>query len=643
MVLNGLSNIPAFPGAALPPAVPVLGGLAIAILLLVLPLGNPLGTSLWAVASALGKAFRPLLLPLFVVIGVGAIAFGALVEVLVSFTAVVLAWFLIGRPTIEETTAALKPGESLPKRLLRDLGAVLMLAIAIWVIVRVIIDLTAYFEVVNGFTAILVTIALVLWVVATGFRLLFFAESWLRALIAVIVGVALLRLTVALGILPGEPGLQDSIPTMVPALFGLAGLLLILDGGLAVLPTDAAWGLVGWLRGSWVDAAAPRRAGTLGSTAVLAASLVLLAAIACGLFEAEERGKALQPPEGTTVEAKRPAVAPGASDLELNRRYAPVLVFTKDERWSPISVDSYLRNATLYDSEGAIKEGLTLEDLNRTCPGGRDDCYHLSIGCESGQEACAHGEVRERDPEKLYQEGAVYVRGPLRAGEHPGLFPDQGPYRKQLQTLIQYWYFYYYDEWRAPVFAGLLTQKHESDWEVVTLGLDAAAKPLFVADSAHCGGSWRNWSEIEVSTKLPGPRVHPLVAVAEGSHANYPDPRQKRTSDPGHCAGLPEGMAAALSYASNIRDKTEYGWAWYPPEDGWIELGRKEAGPMDFPGTWGASDRTTLTNFNVHEIGKAKAGPKTPSLQGPWTNPVGTIFCGKYRPPVGTDSKTFGC
>jgi hypothetical protein len=623
-----------------PPALPVVLGLILAVALLL----SPWRTCFWEVAGAMGKAIRPLILPLFVVIGVGAITFGLVAEILVSFAAVFFGWFLIGRPTMVEAGEALGPGGNLWAYLGQNLLVVSVLAMVAWVAGRILVDVTAYFEAVNGLTAILVSVALILWVLAVALRLVFFADSWLRAGTAFLVGAALLRLAIALGILPGEPGLQDSIPALVPILLLAAGVLLVIDGVLRPLPAGAGGGFVIWLRSNWAGDAFNQRMGTLGSTAVLAASLVLLGAIVCGLFEAEDRGKALQPPEGTTVEAKRPAVAPGGGDVELNRRYAPVLAFTKDERWSPIRVDSYLRAATLYGPEGAIKEGPTLADLDRTCPGGRSDCYRLSIDCDSGEEACAHGEARERDPEKIYEEGAVYVRGPLRAGEHTGLFPEKGPFAERLRTLIQYWYFYYYDEWRAPVFAGLLTQKHEGDWEVVTLGLDRDSKPLFVADSAHCGGSWRRWNEVEASTKLPGPRVHPLVAVAEGSHANYPDPRQKRTSDPGHCAGLPEGVAAAVSYASNIRDKTEYGWAWYPPDDGWIELGSSTGpSPMDFPGTWGASDRTTLTNFNVHEIGKAKAGPKTPSLQPSWTNPVGTIFCGKYRAPVGSDPETFNC
>lgn len=629
-------------GFSVPTAVPVLAGLLAALLLLLFPRSNPVGKSFWDVVSALGRAFRPLLLPLFVVFGVGAISFGWLAEALVAFAAVILAWFLIGRPMLREIPPRTE-GESVWTRILLEAGGIILAAIALWLAFRLTVDSNAYFKTVGGVTSGLLTFSLVLWALAVGLRLVCFAESWLRALIAALVGAALLRLTVALGILPGEPGLQESVPAMVRDLLLLAGGLLLLDGIIAILKAERFRGLVGRLRGTWIGETGPREFGAAGSTAAFLASVVLLVAVSIGLFEAAERGKPLHPPEGTAVDAKRPEAAPGAGDRELNRRYAPVLAFTKEERWSPISVDSYLHKATLYGPEGAIKRGLTLEDLDRTCPGGHDDCYHLTIECESGREECAEGHIRERDPNQLYREGAVYVRGPLRAGEHPGLFPNRGPFREELRTLIQYWYFYYYDEWRAPVFAGVLTQKHEGDWEVVTLGLDAESRPLFVGDSAHCGGSWRRWREIEASTKLPGARIHPLVAVAEGSHANYPDPEQKRTSDPGHCAGLPEGMAAAISYASNIRDKTEYGWAWYPPKDGWLELRRGGPNPMVFPGTWGASDRTTLTNFNVHEIGKAKAGPKTPSLQPSWTDPVGTIFCGRYRRPVGSDPETFNC
>ena len=81
-----------------------------------------------------------------------------------------------------------------------------------------------------------------------------------------------------------------------------------------------------------------------------------------------------------------------------------------------------------------------------------------------------------------------------------------------------------------------------------------------------------------------------------------------------------------------IRDKTEYGWAWYPPRGGWL-WAKPNRAPMNFPGSWGASDRTILRNFNSHQIGADKHGPLSPPLQGSWTKPVAAIFCGLYKPP----------
>jgi hypothetical protein len=615
------------------PAFLVLVGAVLAAVLLISPLAAGIGS----VVGAIARMLRPLLLPLFVVVAVGAVHFGAVAAILVSFAAIVVGWLLVVAPAARECDVALGWELRLAKRLFAYLLLLVGGAVAFWALSQA-LSSNVYTETV-GLTAGLMYLAVGLWVAALAFRLASFAETRVRAAIAVLAGLALLWGLIWLGVVPGPAGL---IAPRVPLVLAVAAAaLLLLD--IAVEAHVGGAGFAEKLRAEALSQSTAERIRALGFTVAMAAATALFAATTWGLVEAGNRGGALNPPPDVSVEAKEPPQAEGLGNRALNRRYAPVLAFTKDEPWTPISVDSYLENATLIGPEGPIGKGLTPAELPTACPGGRSDCFKLTIECDSGEEECAHGEVRQRDPEKIYEEGAVYVRGPLRKSKRPGLFPDRGPFREELQTLIQYWYFYYYDEWKAPVFAGVLTQKHESDWEVVTLGLDENDQPLFVADSAHCGGSWRQWNEIEVSTKLPGPHVHPLVAVAEGSHANYPDPKQKRTSDPAHCAGLPEGVAAAVSYASNIRDKTEYGWAWYPPEDGFIELKNDRGPPMSFPGTWGATDRTTLTNFKEHDIGNPKAGPKTPSLQGPWTNPVGTIFCGRYKPPVRADPESFDC
>jgi hypothetical protein len=153
----------------------------------------------------------------------------------------------------------------------------------------------------------------------------------------------------------------------------------------------------------------------------------------------------------------------------------------------------------------------------------------------------------------------------------------------------------------------------------------APDRPLFVAYSAHCGGAWRWWKDARVSP-LTSPWVHPLVAVAEGSHANYPH-AGAQSPNWTSCAGLPDGMEAALTYAANVRERTDYAWQWYPARR---SLARADALPMSFPGRWGLNDRSVLANFAHHPTSRSGKGPKTPTLQPLWIDPLRTVFCNQY-------------
>src|SRR5205085_12621349 len=68
--------------------------------------------------------------------------------------------------------------------------------------------------------------------------------------------------------------------------------------------------------------------------------------------------------------------------------------------------------------------------------------------------------------------------------------------KELVSTLVEYWLFYPYDRWQAPTAMGLLTQQHEADWEAVVVGF-GRDRPLFVAYSAHCGGTWVGWRKAE--------------------------------------------------------------------------------------------------------------------------------------------------
>jgi hypothetical protein len=193
-----------------------------------------------------------------------------------------------------------------------------------------------------------------------------------------------------------------------------------------------------------------------------------------------------------------------------------------------------------------------------------------------------------------------------------------------LSTLVEYWFFYRYDEWRAPIVAGTLAQRHEADWEAVVVGLSDRA-PLFVGYSAHCGGEWKPWNRVRAAP-ISSPRTHPLVAVAEGSHANYAV-AGPQTPNWTSCSRMPNRLADALTYAANIRERTDYAREWFPDR---LIPASGDTLPMSFPGTWGRNDRSVLENFAHHPTSESGGGPKSPPLQPLWARPVRTIFCNPY-------------
>jgi len=86
-------------------------------------------------------------------------------------------------------------------------------------------------------------------------------------------------------------------------------------------------------------------------------------------------------------------------------------------------------------------------------------------------------------------------------------------------TLVQYWIFYYFNDWR---------NLHEGDWELVEICfpgytvkeiLENGEQPLFAAYSQHQAGQKMSWDEM-VNNGLVV-ETHPVVYVAQGSHANY--------------------------------------------------------------------------------------------------------------------------
>jgi hypothetical protein len=77
---------------------------------------------------------------------------------------------------------------------------------------------------------------------------------------------------------------------------------------------------------------------------------------------------------------------------------------------------------------------------------------------------------------------------------------------------LQYWLYYpEQDQDRGIVRTG----RHEGDWELVQIGVDADGRPRQVVYAQHRGGERCAWAEVE---RRDG---HPVVYVARGSHASY--------------------------------------------------------------------------------------------------------------------------
>ena len=196
----------------------------------------------------------------------------------------------------------------------------------------------------------------------------------------------------------------------------------------------------------------------------------------------------------------------------------------------------------------------------------------------------------------------------------PNPFESFGPkdIRDDLAILVQYWFFYDYDEWVAPVLAGRIVQRHEADWEAVTVGLamNRRCSRRSPSTAAACGSAGAGRTACTSSTLgrratgridvYPGAedlgdgpsdwnearadRTHPAVSVALGSQANYPPAQADVSPNWASCQGYPDQTVSLLSYVWNIRDRTGEDYQWLPKQ---VKLVNAHETPMTFPGVWG--------------------------------------------------------
>jgi hypothetical protein len=589
--------------------------------------------------AALGGAALPLVLPFFVFIAAGVVKSPAPLQFVVGLVTLLLAWALI-RPDWQRVGDALKRQRRY-RGLLRGLAQVgvplLVVLIALAFLASSIVELLGDSDQLARTLFILAAGALA---AAAVLRVIGYGSTAFRAAVALALLGVIVRLAVDVGLL--SSGVLDSVSTATAAL--IAGALLALTALVEVLTSVLARD-AGEQSGIESDRLSPgvRTAVFLEtpvaarwvtdrlSVAGLGCALLSAVLLLCAVFAASQAGGADED-LADTPRAGLPVMRPRElADAPLAAMYSPVLVFTADQRWTPTTVDAYVRGATVTDWEGRAARVSGVRDLPSDCPGVlRAPCFVMRQQCTGDAARCA---------QDLPDDKAVYVRvarkedwnqclrGERCVDGSPNPFARaNGPYAEKTDILLQYWYFYPYNEWVAPVAVGDLKEVHAADWEAVTIGL-SHDRPLWVAFSAHCAGTYADWSKIHVASS-DRTRLRPLVAVAVGSQANYRVARESRVPNFAECSGITKDRLNLLSYAANIRDRTDDATIWTPNADALRFVDATKA-PMSFSGTWAPRARMSLENLRKSmRLGPDSAGPASPPLQALWQKPMRAIFGG---------------
>jgi len=241
-----------------------------------------------------------------------------------------------------------------------------------------------------------------------------------------------------------------------------------------------------------------------------------------------------------------------AADLEFLRAYEPVVRFTEGELFLPAAVGPYIEQCSLWDA-GAVPlvpvGGLTLDRLCELGRRFRDRPLDLRFVQEPLSRADMRRWHREDRP-RLRETGrfaavgviarlidallrlSLLVRGRVPGGlvaaadrtTRRHLTGDRCPYygravRTGGYTVLQYWYFYAFNDWRS-TFHGV--NDHEADWEMVAVYLveepDGGLRPAWVAASSHDHKGddlRRRWDD----PNLMREGDHPVVFAGAGSHS----------------------------------------------------------------------------------------------------------------------------
>ena len=262
----------------------------------------------------------------------------------------------------------------------------------------------------------------------------------------------------------------------------------------------------------------------------------------------------------------RPIAPVDTPDLELLRKYEPVVHYTKGEQFFPANVDSYVHECSLWEhhpdgpDELLVKQGeLTLEKLIEPHPAAFGSIHYLrfveALNLAEAAQVLASQAVLRRKIGNFFHTGigrlarggflprltdglfslSFLLRGTVSAAsaaaaeldynaileEHPQYTYYGRVVRHNGWTVLQYWFFFCFNSWRSG-FHGV--NDHESDWEMANIYLyeqDGQLIPEWVAYASHDfkgDDLRRRWDDHNELTIENG---HPVIFAGAGSHASY--------------------------------------------------------------------------------------------------------------------------
>ncbi len=267
-----------------------------------------------------------------------------------------------------------------------------------------------------------------------------------------------------------------------------------------------------------------------------------------------------------TPPTDRPTIPTSAPDLDLLRRFEPVIHYTQGEQFFPTDVERYVRECSLWahypdghDKLLVQQDFLNIRELVQPRPAPFGTVYYLRfiepLSLSESAEAIA-GQVRLRGLLKntfhpgvgrLARGGllprvadALFTISFLMRGRVPAAVAaaaeldfyhmrasqNKSTYygrvvRQKDWTILQYWYFYCFNSWRSG-FGGV--NDHESDWEMVSIYLYEDGGQLipewiaYASHDFHGDDLRRRWDDRSQLDQIDG---HPVVYCGAGSHASY--------------------------------------------------------------------------------------------------------------------------